>query len=533
MPVVMLDCTLRDGGYYNNWDFDNALVVRYLHAMVAAKVDYVELGLRGFARPGFLGPYAFTRDDHLKTLDLPAGLRYGVMVNAAELLKHSGGPEAAAQQLFGPASESPIELVRVACHLREVTAVLATCRWLKSQGYRIGLNIMQIAECSAAELESQVSAIPPEVVEVLYFADSTGGMSPIQVSEVIALLRKHWSGALGLHAHDNRALAHANTLQALSDGVTWVDSTVTGMGRGPGNAKTEYLVLELSEQRSGVNTAPLLKLVSQDFLPMQQMFGWGTNAYYYLAGKYGIHPTYVQEMLGDSRYRGADLATTIEALKVRGARAFSSDTLEAARHFYYGEAHGTWSPKELLCGREVLLLGAGSGVGRHRQALERYIRQKNPVVIALNTLLELDDACVDLRIACHPLRLMADLQHYAHLCQPLVTPASMLPSEIREALNTLTLLDFGISVRTGAFEFYDKHCTVPNTLALSYALALLASGGASRALLAGFDGYPGEDARNLELDHTLALFQAQSGVPALLAITPTRLQLPMSSVYAL
>ncbi|WP_236715580.1 aldolase catalytic domain-containing protein [Pseudomonas sp. BMS12] len=533
MSVVMLDCTLRDGGYYNSWDFEQDLVQRYLHAMAAARVDYVELGLRGFARPGFFGPYAFSRDDHLKDLGLPKELRYGVMVNAAELLKHADGPNAAVKLLFGPAAESPIELVRVACHLREVSGVLEACRWLKTQGYRIGLNIMQIAECSVDDLVSHVSVIPVDVVEVLYFADSTGGMSPAQVSTVVASLRQHWAGALGIHAHDNRALAHANTLQAISDGVTWVDSTVTGMGRGPGNAKTEYLVLEFAEQRVDANTAPLLKLVSQDFLPMQQVFGWGTNSYYYIAGKYGIHPTYVQEMLGDSRYSGADLATTLEALKDQGARTFSSDTLEAARHFYYGEISGSWAPRDTLSGREALLIGAGPGVVRHRRALERYIRQRNPVVVALNTQSRLDDAVVDLRIACHPLRLMADLRDYAGLRQPLITPASMLPSGLRDALGDLTLLDFGISVCPGTFEFAESHCTVPNTLALSYALALLASGGVSRILLAGFDGYASEDPRNHELDQTLELFQAQPGVPELLAITPTRLQLPISSVYAL
>lgn len=533
MPVVMLDCTLRDGGYYNNWDFEHGLVQRYLHAMASAKIDYVELGLRGFSRSGFFGPYAFSRDDHLCDLGLPKELHYGVMVNAAELLKHADGANVAVTQLFGPASESLIELVRVACHLREVAGVLDACRWLKSQGYRIGLNIMQIAECSVDELAIQVSAIPNDVVDVLYFADSTGGMSPAQVSAVTASLRKRWSGALGIHAHDNRALAHANTLQAISDGVTWVDSTVTGMGRGPGNAKTEYLALEFAEQRVGANTAPLLKLVSRDFLPMQQVFGWGTNTYYYLAGKHGIHPTYVQEMLGDSRYSGADLATTLEALKKGGARTFSSDTLEAARHFYYGEAIGSWAPRETLQGREALLIGAGPGITRHRQALERYIRKNDPIVVVLNTHSVLDDAAVNLRLACHPLRLMADLSDYAELRQPLVTPASMLPSDVREALSTLKLLDFGISVRPGVFEFADHSCTVPNTLALSYALAMLASGDVSRILLAGFDGYAGDDPRNRELDQTLELFQAQPAAPELLAITPTRLQLPISSVYAL
>lgn len=533
MSVVMLDCTLRDGGYYNNWDFEKSLVERYLRAMAAAGIDYVELGLRGFPRPGFFGPYAFSRDDHLRDLHLPSGPRYGVMVNASELLGCAEGACAAVRQLFSPAANSPIRLVRLACHVREVLQVLDVCRWLKDQGYQVGLNVMQVAECTADELEALAALVPEDTVDVLYFADSTGGLDPGQTDNVIHVLRRRWSGALGVHAHDNRALAHANSMRAIEAGVTWIDSTVTGMGRGPGNARTEYLALELAEQRLGTNSAPLLKLVAEDFLPLQQRFGWGTNPYYYLAGKHGIHPTYIQEMLGDTRYRDADVATTIEALKQRGARKFSPDTLAAARHFYYGQVRGTWAPRQVLVGREALVLGAGPGVERHRDAIQRYICRARPLVVALNTSSILDDELIDLRVACHPLRLMADLQAYTALAQPLVTPFSMLPEPARGALAGRKTVDFGIDVQPGVFDFHETSCIVPNSLALSYALAFLASGKVSRILLAGFDGYPGEDARNRELDQTLDLFQAASGVPALLAITPTRMQMPQTSIYAL
>ena len=39
-----------------------------------------------------------------------------------------------------------------------------------------------------------------------------------------------------------------NAMMALSNGVNWIDSTVLGMGRGPGNVKTENLILELEKK---------------------------------------------------------------------------------------------------------------------------------------------------------------------------------------------------------------------------------------------------------------------------------------------
>ena len=123
-------------------------------------------------------------------------------------------------------------------------------------------------------------------------------MDPSQISNIVQNFRRYWKGPIGIHTHNNLGKAIMNSTAALSQGVTWLDSTVTGMGRGPGNAQTEYLLIETQKFRKGkLNILPLLKLIKKYFEPMKQKFKWGINSYYYLAGKYGIHPTYIQEML--------------------------------------------------------------------------------------------------------------------------------------------------------------------------------------------------------------------------------------------
>lgn len=527
--TFLLDCTLRDGGYYNNWDFDTELVREYLQSMAAAGIDYVELGLRGFARHGFRGGYAYSRDAFLSSLPLVDSICYGVMVNASELVQHADGARVAAGLLFAPADSSPVGLVRIASHAHEFEAVLPACQWLMQQGYKVGINLMQIAEQSDETIVRLAEAAQAFGLDVLYFADSMGSLSPADVRRIIELLRQGWKGPLGIHAHDNRALAHANTLEAIDAGATWVDGTVLGMGRGPGNARIEYLAL----QRGSGNFSPLLQLVAQRFQPMQQRFGWGTNPYYYLTGLHGIHPTYVQEMLADSRYGNADLLVTIQALRSSGGKKYNPDTLEASRHFYHGEPHGQWAPQEQLEGREVLLLGSGEGVARHREAIEQYIRKSRPVVLALNTQADIAAELIDLRAACHPLRLMADGAEHLRLPQPLITPAGMLPEDVRESLDGKALLDFGLAIDKQGFGFHPRHCTLPTSLVAAYALAVAASGKARRVLLAGFDGYPGEDPRNAEVNDVLELYQANASAPELLAVTPTRFQVPCTSIYAL
>ncbi len=529
-----LDCTLRDGGYYNAWDFSSELINQYLEAMQAAGVDIVELGLRTLKNQGFQGPCAFTTDEFIRSLSIPAGLTVGVMVNGSELVGEVPQEEALARLFPNAAADSPVDLVRIACHVHEFEQSLSAVTWLKERGYRVGFNLMQVADRTEDEVKALARVAKAYPMDALYFADSMGSMNPEQAAQIIQWFRSEWTGAMGIHTHDNLGLALSNTLRALDEGVTWVDSTVTGMGRGPGNARTEELAIEMAERRGhSANMVPLMVLLREHFKPMQAHYGWGTNPYYYLAGKYGIHPTYIQEMLSDSRYSEEDVLAVIEHLRVEGGKKFSLNTLDAARHFYHGEPKGQWSPKERFAGREVLLLGTGPGVARHRLALERYIRDHKPLVLALNTQSAINAELIDLRVACHPVRLLADYEAHTQLPQPLITPYSMLPADVRDSLASKEVLDFGLNVQADSFAFAETHCTAPTSLVVAYALAVASSGQAERVVMAGFDGYSADDPRSREMHQLLEQYQEAEGALAITAITPTRYGLHSESVYAL
>lgn len=530
--IVFLDCTLRDGGYYNNWDFSHELIHEYLDAMQAAGVDVVELGLRSLNNTGFKGACAFTTDDFIRSVSIPADLTVGVMVNGSELVGDVPQQEALERLFPNTAADSPVDLVRIACHVHEFAQALPAANWLKERGYKVGFNLMQVADRTEDEIKALARQATAYPLDALYFADSMGSMNPDQTAQIIQWLRSEWSGALGIHTHDNLGLALSNTLRALDEGVTWVDSTVTGMGRGPGNARTEELAIELAEQRGQqVNLVPLMALLREHFVPMQAHYSWGTNPYYYLAGKYGIHPTYIQEMLSDSRYSEEDVLAVIEHLRAEGGKKFSLNTLDAARHFYRGEAKGSWSPKEVFAGRDVLLLGTGPGVAQHRQALERYIRKAKPLVLALNTQCAIDSELIDLRVACHPVRLLADCEAHVKLPQPLITPFSMLPDDVQASLADKEVLDFGLKVEAGDFEFNDTCCTAPTSLVMAYAFAAITSGKANRILMAGFDGYAGEDPRNQEMNAVVVAYKQSNKAIPLLSITATRYDVQLKSIY--
>lgn len=535
MKDIVVDCTLRDGGYYNKWDFPSEVVTRYLDAMAAAQVDYVELGLRSLKMDGFAGPSAYTTDSYLTSLKVPGELNIGVMINASEIVQPGTHIDSVLQKLFpSPAGISRVRLVRIASHVHEFQHALPACTWLKQQGFLVGFNLMQVADRSQTEIEDLALQASRWPIDVLYFADSMGSMTPDQTAQIVSWLRTHWHGPLGIHTHDNMGLALQNTLRALDEGVSWLDSTVTGMGRGPGNAKTEQLVLELSARRGiQCNIVPLMGVIRDYFQPLQQRCGWGTNPYYYLAGRYGIHPTYIQEMMSDSRYSDEDIVAVIDHLRIKGGKRFSLDALDSARHFYRGQPTGTWKPESYLLGSSVMLLGTGPGVGKHRYALEEYIKLHKPVVVALNTQSAIDSSLIDLRIACHPVRLLADCSTHVNLPQPLITPFTMLPEDVKASLFGKDILDFGVNVESDTYSFESTWCTTPSSLVIAYALAVLASGKASQVLMAGFDGYPGEDRRNQDTNALLKMYQETEGAAPLLCVTPSRYDIPSTSIYGL
>ena len=160
----ILDCTLRDGGYYNNWNFHSDLVDGYLRAMEECSVSYVELGFRFNSSDESFGPFGSTTEDFLNSLDLPSSLKYALMINGKEFLKSN---EEALTKLvtktFVPADESKITLIRVAINFDTALETKLLVKSLKELGYEVGLNLMQ----SSGKSESEYIEISREIQQSL------------------------------------------------------------------------------------------------------------------------------------------------------------------------------------------------------------------------------------------------------------------------------------------------------------------------------------------------------------------------------
>lgn len=532
----ILDCTLRDGGYYNHWDFSPDVVQAYINTMVDAKIDYVELGLRNFSQSGFRGAFAYTTEDFLNRLDLPTGPTYGVMVDAKTLLTSSLSVEDAVDSLFIDSQDSKIDLVRIAAHFHEVEQSAAIIKALKNKGYIVGYNLMQAAGKSS-ELIAEKAKIAQswEGLDVLYFADSLGNMDGEEVKRIVTALRQHWCGELGIHTHNNMAKALDNCLIARSVGVKWLDSTITGMGRGAGNAQTENLLAVVSKENNHYVATPVYELAIRHFEEMQKKCGWGSNLLYFLGAQNNLHPTYIQNLLSDSHFGTDEVIGAINYLSQQENKSsYNGDVYRAALSFS-GETKpvsGTSSLCNKALGKEVLIIANGPALQQYLPDIIAYIQLHQPIVIAINVIEDL--GChVDYYCLSHNNKFLSESDIYNTLVKPVILPKHRFSeSELALFSENCQLIDYGLEVKMGQFIAHSESCIIPFDITVAYAFSIAEIMKAKDVTLIGFNGYDSNDTRQLEMLETIHLMQSFDISNQLVALTPTTYPLIQGSIYA-
>lgn len=321
--MITLDATFRDGGYYNNWDFDIKLANDYLITMEKSLVDAVEIGFRSPPKKEG-GRFCKVTDYFIEeNLHIPNVKYFGVMINSSEY-NHT-----LARKLFCYCDDSPINLVRSATHFAKVKEAQLTLSHIKSLGYVTCLNLMQAADKSYDEIRDVAKMVSKwKCVDVLYIADSLGGMNHDNVNYAFQAVREGWNGPVGFHGHNNKGQALDNTLEAVDIGVDWIDSTIMGMGRGPGNTETEYLLNELNKRNFEFELEPIYELAMKYFYEMRDKYKWGPSLPYYLSAEYNIHPTYIQTMI--SKYAIQTVLKAINYLKDKEANSFNKELMMEA-----------------------------------------------------------------------------------------------------------------------------------------------------------------------------------------------------------
>lgn len=534
--MKILDCTLRDGGYYNNWDFSPEIVEEYLKSIANANIDYVELGLRNFPKEEFLGAYAYTTESHLNSLFLPEGPVYGVMVDAKTILSSKMGIEDAIEVLFVPASESKISLVRVAAHFHEVEHSGPIVRKLKKMGYIVGYNLMQAGGKEADDITDKArQALSWAGLDVLYFADSLGNMDGDEVKRIVQALRNVWDGPLGIHTHNNMGKGLNNTIVAKSVGVTWLDSTITGMGRGAGNTPTETLLAVIAKEEASYNPKPIYELVIRHFEPLQKKYGWGSNLLYFLGAQNDVHPTYIQNLLSNTHYGTNEIVGAIDYLsKLSSRTSYNGSILSTALSFNSKSTaiSGTTDIKSIFDTQDVLIVANGPSANKYSNSIELYIKENKPTVISVNINESLASDLIDYYVISHNSKFLSDENRYKELQKPIILPKHRFTEEELEAFGRLELLDYGLDIVDNVFSSKSTFATVPFDITYGYILAALLQSNPRSIVCVGFDGYDKNDPRQQEMITILELYHQAQNSCNIISLTPTSYPFVKGSVYA-
>ena len=534
-PINTLDCTLRDGGYYNNWDFDRKLVDNYLHALTKSKVDYVEIGFRNLSSSIFMGPYAYSRDSFLEKLNISKNLKLGVMIDTKEVLSSENGIKKTIDTLLSEKSQSNINLIRFATHFSDVNSLGKIVKLTKDKGYKIAINLMQTGGKSEEQINRATKYLAQlKEIDVLYFADSLGNMRKEDIIKTISLLRNNWHKDLGIHAHNNKGLALSNTLVALNNGVNWVDSTVRGMGRGAGNAETEILLSELNRiYKENYRLDEIYKLAVDDFKILNSEFNWGQSLLYSLAADNNIHPTYIQEMISDSRYNDQRILEAINFMKNIPSASFNKEFLD---NFVKNQSKnnyiGNWNASNWCKNKEVLIVGSGPSIKRHHEGIIEYIKEYKPTVLSLNINNNIEQKFIDGYVIAKKSRTVMDSVFYKNLKKPLFASKNIVSDNPDFSKIKKRLKDYGMNFGFKKFRIEKNSCYLPNDLAISYALALATIGNAKKISLVGFDGYKQNNSLQEEMIETIKLYKNNKKNINIYSLTPTSYPVDSDSLYA-
>ena len=282
--IKVMDCTVRDGGLMNKWQFSDEFVKAVYDACAEAGVDYMEIGYisseKAFSRKE-VGPWKFCSNKDLKRIvgENNNSIKLSAMADIGRI-DEGDIPKAA---------DSVLSMIRVACYAHQIDKAIKLAHHCMDKGYETSINLMAVSSVSEPDLEDVLNDVSKSNVPIFYLVDSFGSMH----CDSVKYLMKKYKDALpgkeiGIHAHNNMQLATSNTITALIDGATMLDATLLGMGRGAGNCPIEILIAFLKNPK--YRLLPLFKVIQEQILPWSKKIDWGYHIPYLITGALNTHP---------------------------------------------------------------------------------------------------------------------------------------------------------------------------------------------------------------------------------------------------
>ena len=307
--LKVLDATIRDGGLCNNFEFTDEFVTELYKTNIKSGVDYMEFGYRASKKmfdPKEFGKWKFCDEEDIRKIvgENVSDMKISVMADVGRC---------DFKEDFIPKSESVIDMVRVACYIHQIPAAVEMVEHFHALGYETTCNIMAISQAKTEDIEEALDMLGNSGVDGSDLVDSYGSLYPETAAELAKIYLEageKYGKSIGFHAHNNQNLAFANTIETMSYGVSYLDATAMGMGRGAGNCAMELLLGFLKNPK--YNLYSLLTFIENYMLPLEASgVQWGYDIQYMLTGQLNRHPRAAMAFTADNRMDYCDFYTSL------------------------------------------------------------------------------------------------------------------------------------------------------------------------------------------------------------------------------
>ncbi len=359
--VHILDCTLRDGGYCNQWRFGLKNVKKITLGLAEANVEIIECG--------------FITN---KTSYDPAVTKYNTVEQVAKII-----PEKREGKIFVVMMNygeykiddlpeydgSSIEGIRVAFHKKDIDAALVLCEQIKAKGYKVFVQAM-VSLCYTDEeflaMIRRVNGIEPYA---FYIVDSFGMMKGKDLTRLFYVIEHNLKDSIwiGFHSHNNMQLAYSNSqilVGLRTNRNLIVDSSIYGMGRGAGNLNTELFIEYLNENYDkSYLLKPLLIIIDEIINGIYQNSDWGYSLPNYISAKHNAHPNYAGFLDDKKTLTVEDMENIFQLMEEEKKYTYDKNYIEELYTRYLATGRIQDEHKEeleaILRGKKVLLVAPG------------------------------------------------------------------------------------------------------------------------------------------------------------------------------
>jgi 4-hydroxy 2-oxovalerate aldolase len=384
--IKVLDCTLRDGGYVNNWAFGNDNITKIISKLYEANIDIVECG---FLTNKVKNEDTSTLFDTINKMerfipDKCGKTEYVCMINFGEYDIDD----------IPDYYNGPISGIRVAFHKCDMVEALRLCSNIKQKGYKVFLQPMVTVTYSDTEFLELIERSNEIKPYAFYIVDSFGVMKRNDLMRLYYLVDHNLEDDIfvGYHSHNNIQLSYSNA-QSLVDLKTKrkliIDSSVLGMGRGAGNLNTELFIEYLNDNNEGnYKTKPLLQIIDEVLSNIYITNYWGYSLPYYISAKQNCHPNYATYLNDKNTLTVEDISNILSGIEDNKRNNFSSSYIEELYLNYQTHNIDDKSARNDLSNifkdKTVIAIAPGSSITTNSEKINNEANRHNSITIAIN-----------------------------------------------------------------------------------------------------------------------------------------------------